>query len=88
MGGGGAGAIFPSQSLFFFKIKSLSFLNYLKFLFTHLFLAVLGLHCCAAFSLLVLSGGFSLVAVRELLVSVLFFLFFSCCGAQAPGSLQ
>ena len=28
LGGGGEGAIFPSQSLFFFKIKLLSFLNY------------------------------------------------------------
>ena len=69
---GGEGAIFPSQSLFFFKIKLLSFLSCLLtfHLFIHLLLAVLGLHCCAGFSLVVPSGGYSLVAVRERLIAV------------------
>ena len=33
----------------------------------YLFMAALGLHCCASFSLVVESGGYSLVAVCELL---------------------
>ena len=36
-------------------------------LFTYLFMAVLGLHCCAGFSLVVESRGYSLVAVCGLL---------------------
>ena len=36
----------------------------------YLFLAVLGLHCCAVFSLVVASGGYSLVAVGRLLTVV------------------
>ena len=50
---------------------------------------MLGLHCCAGFSLVVLSGGYSLVAVRELLIAVfcfVFFLFFLVAGHRLPGS--
>ena len=36
-------------------------------LFTYLFMAVLGLHCCAGFSLVVESRGYSIVAVCGLL---------------------
>ena len=39
-------------------------------LFIHLFLAVLGLHCCSGFSLVVMSGGYSPAAVRGLLIVV------------------
>ena len=40
-----------------------------KFLLIYLFVAVLGLRCCAGFSLVV-SGGYALVAVRGLLITV------------------
>jgi len=33
-------------------------------------MGVLGLHCCAGFSLVVVSGGYSLVAMGELLIFV------------------
>ena len=36
----------------------------------YLFLGVLGLQCCEGFSLVVVSGGYSLVAVQGLLVGV------------------
>ena len=36
------------------------------------FLAVLGLHCCMGFSLVVASGGYSLVAVHGLITAVAF----------------
>ena len=36
----------------------------------YLFLTVLGLHCCSFFSLVVVSGGYSLVAVLQLLIAV------------------
>ena len=38
--------------------------------FIYLALTVLGLHCCAGFSLVVEIGGYSLVAVHRLLVAV------------------
>ena len=38
------------------------------FLFLILFLAVLGLHCCAGFSLVVRSEGYSLVVVSRFLI--------------------
>ena len=38
--------------------------------FVYLFLVVLGLHCSAGFSLVVASGGYSLVAVCGLLIAV------------------
>ena len=83
---GGEGAIFPSQSLFSFKIKLLSFLNCLLtfHLYIHLLLAVLGLHCSAGFSLVVPSGGYSLVAVRERLIAVVLLLL----RGTASSSLQ
>ena len=37
--------------------------------FVCLFLAVLGLHCCVGFSLVAASGGYSLNAVRGLLIA-------------------
>ena len=36
----------------------------------YLFLIMLGLHCCVGFSLVVVTGGYSLVAVRGLLVEL------------------
>ena len=39
-------------------------------LFIYLLLAVLGLHCCEGFSLVVVSGDYSLVSVHELLIAV------------------
>ena len=48
-------------SLIFFKI------------FIYLFLAVLGFHCCVGFSLVAVSGGYSLAVVSRLLIS--------CCKA-------
>ena len=41
----------------------------LSILFIYLFLAVLGLHCYMSFSLVVETGGYSLVAVRQLLTA-------------------
>ena len=59
-------------------------------LFVYLFLAVLGLRCCTGFSLLAASGGYSLVAMRSLLIAVaslvaevLGCLGFSSCGSWA-----
>ena len=40
----------------------------------YLFLAVLGLHCCAGFSLVAASGGYSPAAVSRLLIAVVFLL--------------
>ena len=45
-----------------------SFFNF--FFFTYLFLAVLGILCYMSFSLVVASRGYSLVAVKELLMAV------------------
>ena len=44
-------------------------------------LAVLGLHCCVAFSLVAGSGGHSLGVVCRLLIAVAY-----CCGPQVLGS--
>ena len=55
-------------------------------LFIYLFLAVLGLCCCVGFSLVVVSGGYSLVAEHRLqatLVSVVVACGLSRCGFQA-----
>ena len=41
-----------------------------RFLFIYSFLAVLGLCGCTGFSLVAVSGGYSLVEVRELLIAV------------------
>ena len=43
--------------------------NCLKHHFIDLFLAVLGLHCCTGFSLIVASWGSSLVLMSELLIA-------------------
>ena len=43
---------------------------FLKVVFIIYFLAVLGRCCCAAFSSVAVSGGYSLVAVRQLLIVV------------------
>ena len=51
-----------------FKHVFFSFLKITLFIF--LFLAMLGLYCCAGFSLVVESGGYSLVAVQRLLTKV------------------
>ena len=44
------------------------FLNII--LFTHLFLAILGLHFCVGFSLAAASWGYSLIEVHGLLIAV------------------
>ena len=49
-------------------IESSFFFNF--YIFTYLFLAVLGLRCCRDFSLVVASGGYSLVALPKLLIVV------------------
>ena len=41
-----------------------------RVLFIYLFLAVLGLSCCAGFALVVVSGGYSLAEVPRLLMAV------------------
>ena len=43
------------------------------YIYINLFLAVLGLHCCSRFSLVVTSGGCSLVALCWLLTAVVSF---------------
>ena len=55
-----------------FNKVSHSFCKYLKNNFIYLFLAVLGLCCCIGFSLVGVSGGYSLVAVPRLLTTVAF----------------
>ena len=47
---------------------NLFFFNFV--LFAYLFLAVLGLGCCTGFSPVVVSGGYSLIAVSGLLTAV------------------
>ena len=57
-------------------------LFFLHFLFKIiLLLAVLGLRCCVGFSLVAVSRGYSLVAVRRFLICC----GFSCCRTQAIG---
>ena len=46
----------------------LHFPLFLTILFIYLFLAVLGLHCCAGFALVAASGIYSLVVVHRLLI--------------------
>ena len=50
------------------KVHTASFLFLKLYLFVY-FLAVLGLYCCAGFSLVVASGGYSGVAVLQLLIA-------------------
>ena len=54
-----------SLKVFFFKYLHL-FLCYINGIGFYLFMAVLGLHCCAGFSLVVVSGGATLIAVASL----------------------
>ena len=61
--------------LFLHIISSIYCLQNL-YLFIYLFMAVLGLRCCAGFSLVVESSGYSLVVVHWLLIIG----GFSCCG--------
>ena len=58
----------PAEDEFGCKISQLFF--FLIVLFIYIFLAVLGLHCCLGFSLLVTSGSYSSVAVCGLLIVV------------------
>ena len=60
----------------------LIFKNYFDLSIHYLFLAVLGLCCCAGFTLVVESWGCCLVAVHGLLTAV----GFSCAGARARQS--
>lgn len=54
-----------------FKTLMKCMISFLKIiLFLYLFLAVLGLHCCTAFSVITLSGGCSLVVVLGLVITV------------------
>ena len=53
----------------------------LKYNFIYLFIFVLGLRCSVGFSLVVVSGGYSLVAVYRLLICGEFFY----CRTQAIG---
>ena len=46
------------------------FIYFFKILFPYLFLAVLDLRCCAGFSFIVSSRGYSLVMVHGLLIAV------------------
>ena len=57
-----------SHELLNFSKSQYSFFKFISHLFY--FLALLGLHCCVAFSLVVVSRGSSLVSVRELLIAV------------------
>ena len=58
----GQGVIPPTPCHYFF----------FKNLFIYLFLVVLGLQCCTGFSLVVLSGDFSVVASHRLLIMVVY----------------
>ena len=44
--------------------------SYIFILFIYLFLAMLSLRCCMGFSLVMVSGGYFLVAVLRLLIVV------------------
>ena len=59
---------FIIQGLLFLFFSKLVFFFFL--IFVYLFLAVLGLCCSAGFSLVVTSGGYSLVAGHGLLIAV------------------
>ena len=60
-----------SDSLYTFYIYIYIFIYsfLVRFFF---FLAVLGLHCCPGFFLVVVNGGYSLVVVHGLLIAVAF----------------
>ena len=52
------------------QIIALSFFILFIYLFILRFLAVLGLHCCMGFFLVAAREGYSLVAVRRLLIGL------------------
>ena len=52
----------------YYLVVPLLFFN--NFINLHLFLAVLSLHCCAGFSVVAASRGYSLVALHGLLSAV------------------
>ena len=60
-------------------------LAFIIFKNNYLLLAVLGLHCFEGFSLVVASGGYSLVAVHGLLIAVASL--FVVQGLQSSGSV-
>ena len=53
-----------------------------KFYYLFLFLAMLGLHCCVSFSLVVASKGFSVAVYRLLIVKFLLFQSMRLQGTQ------
>ena len=53
-----------------FFVKESKVPGFYFYLFIYLFLAVLGLHRCAGMSLVSVSGGYSLVVMRRLLIAV------------------
>lgn len=53
---------------FHFLLSNFPFLNFLMLIFTSLFLAILGLHCSADFSLVMSSRGYSPAVVLGLLI--------------------
>ena len=59
--------LLSSSTFFLFFFKG----DIVFVIFIYLFLAVLGLHCCAGFSLVVASGGYPLVVAHGLLVASL-----------------
>ena len=67
-----------SLKVFFFKYLHL-FLCYINGIGFYLFMAVLGLHCCAGFSLVVVSGG---------LLSLLWLLLVWSTGSRTVGLQQ
>ena len=56
--------------------------SFQKIISIYLFMSVLGLRCCAGFSLGAVAGGYSLDVVPGLLIAVCGFL---CCGAWVLG---
>ena len=76
----------PSVDRVFLKIEFLLFLNNFISLCICLFLAVLGLHCCVGFSLVVASRGYSVAVMFELLTEVTSLAVedrLNICGARA-----
>ena len=62
----------PVKLINFFFFFLVSACWFFLSLFIYLFLAALGLHCYVGFSLVAVSGGYSLVAVFRLLITVAF----------------
>ena len=57
------------------------------FYFIYIFMTVLGLHCCAGFSLAVASRAYSLAAVYGLLIAVDWLLLLTGSRAHRPQQL-